>query len=159
MANFSQELPMHISRHQLNTTTEHPSVKSLWKSALNAASSFQIPSGLPLPEMCECEMPHKAFLVFSSFGSRIRSACKCHLRGSPLMCHLQSILSPTIHIQAFPPEAMMKEPSDSEVSPIPVGSTQALDKDEPGSSFQVAASSRSSFGHCLHAIRSLFFHL
>lgn len=100
------------------------------KSALNVASSFQIPSGLPLPEICECEMPHKAFMVFYSFGSRIRSACKYHLRGSPLMCHLQSILSPTIHIQTFPPEATMKEPSDSEVSPIPVGSAQALDKDE-----------------------------
>lgn len=30
MAKFSQEFPMHISRHQLITTTECPSVKSLW---------------------------------------------------------------------------------------------------------------------------------
>lgn len=75
------------------------------------------------------------------------------------MCHLQPILSPTIHIQTFPPEAMMKEPSDSEVSPIPVGCAQALDKDEPGSPFQAAASSWFGFGHCLHAIQSLFFHL
>lgn len=126
------------------------------KPALNAAPSFQIPLGLPLPEMCKCETPHKVFLVLSSFGSHIRSACKYLLHGSPLMGHLHSILSPTIHIQTFSPEATVKKPFVSEVSIVPVGSTHALHKDEPGSSFQFTATPWTGFEHCLNSFRLNF---
>lgn len=118
-----------------------PLCKASPKLALNTASSFQSPVALLLSETCRCQTPQKVFLVLSSFGSHIESACKHHLHRAPLMCHLYSSLSPTICGQAFPPEGHDKRaPWAQKWASPPAGSTHALDKEEPGSSFQTAAS-------------------